>query len=115
MGKFLSYVRRMIIFICIQKIPFSYPSTFIDNQFRKFFFQYNISSSPFLPFSDDEKQFILMRNKLLGQPTHRQTQVAMNAATANIDNDQTDEQPIEPKDAIMKTKQKPKIRENKLI
>jgi hypothetical protein len=33
-----------------------------------------------------------MREKLLGQPAHRQSQVALSAATADIDNDQTDEQ-----------------------
>ncbi len=53
-------------------IPFSYPSTFIDNEFHRFFFEY-ISTSPFLPFIDDEKQFFLMRQKLLGQSTQRQS------------------------------------------
>jgi hypothetical protein len=45
-----------------------------------------------LPFIDDEKQFINMRNKLLGEPTQRQSQIALSAATANLDNDQTDDQ-----------------------
>ena len=40
----------------------------------------------------DEKQFFHMRQTLLGQPTQRQSQVALSAATADIDNDQTDEQ-----------------------
>ena len=34
-------------------------------------------------------------NKSLGQPTQRQSQVALSAATANIDNEQTDEQIME--------------------
>jgi hypothetical protein len=32
-----------------------------------------------------------MRQKLLGQPTQRQSQAALSAATADIENDQTDE------------------------
>ena len=47
---------------------------------------------------DDEKKYIQFRQKLLGQPTPRQSQVALSAATANIDNDpEADEtkQPIE--------------------
>jgi hypothetical protein len=48
-----------------------------------------------LPFIDDEKKFFLMRRKQLGQPTQRQSQVALSAATADIDNDQTDEQIME--------------------
>ena len=60
---------------------------------HKYFFEYK-SKFPFLPFIDVEKQFFIMRNKLLGQPTPRQSQVAMSAATADIDNDQTDEQPV---------------------
>jgi len=72
-------------------ILFSYPSTFIDNEFHKFFFEYG-STSPFLPLIVDEKQFFCMRQTLLGQPTQRQSQVALSAATADIDNDPTDEQ-----------------------
>lgn len=34
-----------------------------------------------------------MRHKLLGQPTPRQTQVAVSAALADLDNDQIEEQP----------------------
>jgi hypothetical protein len=36
-----------------------------------------------------------MRQTLLGQPTQRQSQVALSATTADIDNDQTDEQVME--------------------
>ncbi|CAF3855591.1 unnamed protein product [Rotaria sp. Silwood1] len=44
-----------------------------------------------LPFIDDEKQFFLLRNKLLDQPTYLQSQAALSATTADIDNDQVDE------------------------
>jgi len=36
-----------------------------------------------------------MRNKLLGEPTPRQSQIALSAATADKDNDQTDDQIME--------------------
>ncbi len=43
-----------------------------------------------------------MRNKLLSQPTHRQSQVALSTATADIDNDQTDAQLTEPQTNVTK-------------
>jgi hypothetical protein len=33
-----------------------------------------------------------MRTKLLGEPTQRRSQIALSAATADLDNDQTDDQ-----------------------
>ncbi|CAF5041203.1 unnamed protein product, partial [Rotaria magnacalcarata] len=75
-----------------------YPSTFIENEFQKYLSSY-ISTSPFLPLIDNEKKFFQLRQKLLGQPTPRQSQVALSAATADIDNDtDADEtkQPNEP-------------------
>jgi len=36
-----------------------------------------------------------MRSKLLGEPTPRQSQIALNAAAADMDNDQTDDQIIQ--------------------
>ncbi len=86
--------------ILVYNILFSYPSTFIDNQFHKFFFEY-ISSSP-SPFITDEKQFFLMCHNIIDQPTPRQSQVAMRAATANIDNDPTDEEQNESKESSIK-------------
>jgi hypothetical protein len=87
MGKFHNITP--VIFI---KHPFfSYPSRFIENEFNKFFYEYK-STSPFLPFIDDEKQFNLMRHKLLGEPTSRRSQLQQSSATADMDNDQTDEQ-----------------------
>jgi hypothetical protein len=65
------------------------------------------SSSPFLPFITDEKEFFLMRHKKIDQPTPRQSQVAMSAATAAINNDQTDEEQNESKESsIKKTRKK---------
>ncbi|CAF3766206.1 unnamed protein product [Rotaria socialis] len=63
-----------------------YPSTFIENEFTKYFYEYK-STSPFLQYIDQEKNYIQMRQKLLGQPTFRQSQVALSAAQANKDND----------------------------
>ncbi|CAM4949356.1 unnamed protein product [Rotaria socialis] len=45
-----------------------YPSTFIENEFTKYFFEHK-STSPFLQYIDQEKNYIHMRQKLLGQPT----------------------------------------------
>ncbi|CAF4471184.1 unnamed protein product, partial [Rotaria magnacalcarata] len=45
-----------------------YPSTYIENEFTKYFFEYK-STSPFLQYIDQEKNYIQMRQKLLGQPT----------------------------------------------
>ena len=59
--------------------------------------------SPFIPFDHDEKQFHLMRHHLLGQPTLRQSQVALNAKTADIDNEQTDDQYIQTNPAMKNT------------
>ncbi|CAF4665668.1 unnamed protein product [Rotaria socialis] len=71
-----------------------YPSTFIENEFTKYFYEYK-STSPFLQYIDQEKNYIQMRQKLLGQPTFRQSQVALGAAQANKDND-LGENPINP-------------------
>jgi hypothetical protein len=85
---------------------FIYPSSFIDNQFQKYFSEY-IGSSSFLPFITDGKQFRLLRHKIMGQPTPRQSQVAASAATANIDNDQTDDKKeIKLNESIKKTAKK---------
>ncbi|CAF5220478.1 unnamed protein product, partial [Rotaria magnacalcarata] len=50
-----------------------------------------ISKSPFLPIIDDEQKYFLLRKQILGQPTPRQTQVALSAALADIDNDPVDD------------------------
>jgi hypothetical protein len=50
------------------------------------------STCPFLPFIHDEMQFFKMRSKALGEPKKQQSQIALSAAIADIDNDQTDDQ-----------------------
>lgn len=49
------------------------------------------SLSPFLPCIENSKQFHSMRHEIMSQLTPRQSQVQMRAATANIDNDETDD------------------------
>jgi hypothetical protein len=81
---------NVIFFINDLSILFSYPSSFIDEQFRKFSFEY-LSSWSFLPFIDNEKQYSLLYHKLNSQPTTRQPHVAVNltaAITGNIHIDQ---------------------------
>jgi hypothetical protein len=48
-----------------------------------------------------------MREKLLGQPTQRQSQAALSAATADIENDQTDESTMEKENTTTTTANKP--------
>ncbi|CAM4765387.1 unnamed protein product [Rotaria magnacalcarata] len=66
------------------------PSTFIENELHKYFSEY-ISKSPFLSLINDEQKYFLLRKQILGKPTPRQTQVAMSAAMADIDNDPLDD------------------------
>ncbi|CAF1322976.1 unnamed protein product [Adineta steineri] len=73
-----------------RNIKLIYPSGYIENQFQSFFSEY-IDSSPFLPYIQHETQFFLMRQKLLSQPTTRQSQIVKHLASVNIGNDQTDE------------------------
>ena len=100
----------------IDPIFFSYPSTFIENEFYKFFFEYNCAS-PFLPFSADKKQYFIMRQKILGRPTARKSQVTLSASRANIDNDQTDDQtdenPVETSKPTTEAEKKQKHYDNK--
>ncbi|CAF4270332.1 unnamed protein product [Rotaria magnacalcarata] len=91
-----------------------YPSTFMDREFLKFFFGY-ISSTSFLPIIDDEKQFLKMHRKLLDQPTLSQSQAALSAAMADIDNDQTDETVNESKESKNYNDKSKQHRNDKLI
>ncbi|CAM4841792.1 unnamed protein product [Rotaria magnacalcarata] len=50
-----------------------------------------MSKSSFLPLIDEKQKYFLMRKQILGQPTPRQSQVAMSAALADIDNDPPDD------------------------
>ncbi|CAF4936211.1 unnamed protein product, partial [Rotaria socialis] len=61
-----------------------------------------ISTSPFSPLIDDEKKFFQFRQKLLGEPTPRQSQVALSAATADIDNDPDTDEPKQPNESTTK-------------
>jgi len=47
---------------------------------------------------NDEQQFKRMRQNILGQPTPPQSQAAISAATADLDNEQTDEKSIQTTD-----------------
>ena len=81
MGKSLSYIyhNNTIIFIILYSLVIHHH--LLKMNFKNSFMNIYLSS-PFLPFIDDEKQFFLMRKKILGQPTPRQSQVALSAATA---------------------------------
>ncbi|CAF1666202.1 unnamed protein product [Rotaria magnacalcarata] len=78
-----NYERRSIKLMLLYN---DYPSIFIENEFHKYFSEY-VSKSPFLQLIDDKQKYFLKRNQILGQPTPRQSQVAMSAALADIDND----------------------------
>jgi hypothetical protein len=85
---------------------FSYPSKYISEQFRLFFADYMqpSSSSSLLPLINDENQFFLLRQKLLGQPTAKQTQVALSAASVDIiHNTQITQTIVQRKDNKFKT------------
>ncbi|CAF4193524.1 unnamed protein product, partial [Rotaria magnacalcarata] len=77
-----NYERRNIKLMLLYN---DYPSTFIEDQLQKYFSEY-ISKSLFLPLINDEQKYFLMRKHILGQPTPRQSQVALSAALADIDN-----------------------------
>jgi len=68
----------------------SYPSTFIDEQFEYFFSKY-IGRSSFLPYIYNQHHLTLLQDEFYGQLTPRQSQATARAATADLDNDQTDD------------------------
>ena len=74
------------------KIFCRYPSTFIDDQFGRLFAS-STSLSSFLPYIYNEQQFIPMHCKINNELTPRQSQVAQSAAKADMDNDQTNDNP----------------------
>ncbi|CAF4098144.1 unnamed protein product, partial [Rotaria sordida] len=62
-----------------------YPSNYINQEFEKFFADYITStSSSILPVITDESQFLALRQKLLNQPTAKQTQLVISAATVQL-------------------------------
>ena len=76
--------------ISIELKFFRYPSTFIATESGKHFLGH-MPESPFLTLVENETQFRLMRQRLLGEPTPRQSQASNSAATADSGNDQTDD------------------------
>ncbi|CAF1524992.1 unnamed protein product, partial [Adineta steineri] len=82
----LNYERRSIKLTLLYN---GYPSSFIDQQFHKFFDEF-IYATSILSFIENEQQYIHLRHEILGQPTPQQSQTASRAATADVDNDQTD-------------------------
>ncbi|CAF3855858.1 unnamed protein product, partial [Adineta steineri] len=81
-----NYERRSIKLMLLYN---GYSSSFIDQQFHKFFNEF-IYATSILSFIENEQQFILLRQEILGQPTPGQSQTTSRAATADVDNDQTD-------------------------
>ncbi|CAF4468838.1 unnamed protein product, partial [Rotaria sp. Silwood2] len=67
-----------------------YPSSFIDQQFQKLSSEY-LSSSSFVPFIDDEKQYFLSRNKLTLRSTTGQSKRIIRNTATNINTEQTND------------------------
>ncbi|CAM4965740.1 unnamed protein product [Rotaria socialis] len=82
-----------------------YPLTFIENEFQKYFSEY-ISISPFLHFIDGETKYIYRRERVLGQSTFRQSQVAISVAQANVDNEEVDDPLNQPNGSTKQTEEK---------
>ncbi|CAF3524730.1 unnamed protein product, partial [Rotaria socialis] len=93
---------------------YSYPSSFIDKTFRKFFSGY-VTSQSFRPFFDNEAQFIQMRNGLSGQPSRKQSQVEMRIATLTNDNDHLVEDLDKKEEFIIQKNKNPNKLQNILI
>ncbi|CAF4588243.1 unnamed protein product, partial [Rotaria socialis] len=91
-----------------------YPSSFIDKIFRKFFSGY-ISSRSFLPFIDNEDQFLHMRIALSGQPSRQQSQVEIRIASLTTNNEHLSEELEKKQEITIQEKKKPNEFQNKLI
>ncbi|CAF4983605.1 unnamed protein product, partial [Rotaria sp. Silwood1] len=74
----------------------SYPSSFIETEFQKFYRQY-IPTTSSLSFIPNENEFFLIPHKLLNQPTARQSQLAMSATRADLPNYSTYQAQIQSK------------------
>jgi len=59
-----------------------YPSNYLDTYFRKFSNEY-ISLETFLPLITDQAQFLLLRNKILVQPSIPERQQIVHTETLN--------------------------------
>jgi hypothetical protein len=73
------------------------------------------SSSSFLPIVNNEQEFKRMRQNILGQPTPQQTQVAISAATADLDNNPTDQEVIQTTNISKNIEKNDTKFENKII
>ncbi|CAM4752279.1 unnamed protein product [Rotaria magnacalcarata] len=109
MGKFIVDTFTILI-----DFFYSYPSSFIDKIFRKFFSGY-ISSRSFLPFIDNEDQFLHMRIALSGQPSRQQSQVEMRIASLTTNNEHLIEELEKKQEVPIQEKKKPNEFQNKLI
>ncbi|CAF4698875.1 unnamed protein product [Rotaria socialis] len=109
MGKFIVDTFTILI-----DFFYSYPSSFIDKIFRKIFSGY-ISSRSFLPFIDNEDQFLHMRIALSGQPSRQQSQVEMRIATLTTNNEHLIEELEKKQEVPIQEKKKPNEFQNKLI
>ncbi|CAF4272522.1 unnamed protein product [Rotaria magnacalcarata] len=91
-----------------------YSSSFIDKTFQKFF-SGHLSSRSFLPFLDNERQFLQMCIALSGQPSRQQSQVEMRIATISTDDDQLTEESDKKQQFPLQQIKKTKEFQNKLI
>ena len=66
---------------------FSYPTAYIDKQFRKVLGDC-ISSTSIIPVIENEYRFIQLRRKLMGQPTPRHSQLEAQIAQYKLDHDE---------------------------
>ncbi|CAF2764127.1 unnamed protein product [Rotaria sp. Silwood2] len=64
---------------------FSYPSTYINNQFQRFFSKYLPTYVPsILPFIENAQQFSILREELLAHPSIQQILTTKRAANVDI-------------------------------
>ncbi|CAF4939660.1 unnamed protein product [Rotaria sp. Silwood1] len=92
----------------------SYPSSFIETEFQKFYRQY-IPTTSSLSFIPNENEFFLIRHKLLNQPTARQSQLAMSATRADLPNYSTYQAQIQSKQTTKNPDYQEKVEASKLI
>ena len=67
MGKHLSYIQIEMQAVFIDDTVFRYPSSYIDRQLQISFLKY-LKTSSFLQYSNNEKQFFLIRDNIQDQP-----------------------------------------------
>jgi len=86
---------------------FSYPSRFIDAQFKQFFSMNHTSTTNVLQLVVDEGEYLRMRQQLLTIPTIKETQVTKRAALAEPSDskDNTIVDTVHNKSVVVKEKQ----------